>query len=442
MPSECIEVENLLSGMLSPHADELSAISRIGSSQDRVTRYANLLRRVLPGGPLRPVDGVLSRYDGRAYVPVGAKVFQSALLNVLMDMGVGLGDVRRIGSAPLDAVERAAVHPDLRKVAFSNGVLDLDTAMMSDFDPETVAVVSMPYPYDPKAECPMWTAFLERALPDADVRSVLQEFLGMCLIDRTRMSVEKFAILKGGGGNGKSVIFDVVTGVLGQKWVSHYNPDQLCQDKVLAEIGFKFLNVGNDIPRGTSFDSQLKAVFSGQKVEAWKIFEGSRTVSCPPCAFALNELPLFRDVTDAFFRRMLVIDFRSSVKEREQDRTLASRIVERESSGVFSWLMEGRERLISTGGMFTRSEAVDRSCREVRNRVMSVQHPVRAWMERSRLSVLPEFEGQRPVQFTATEIVEMIGASVTRESVLKELSTTGVSSRRSDEHTFNFYKRK
>lgn len=439
MSSECVRVEGLLKGMLQPRMGDMMQIMSSSSASDRQDRYARLLLDVLPKGTLRSVDGVPSMFDGRCLVPLGRGVLQSAVSNVLVSMGVRLGDVRKLYDVPMNALQRSAVRSDMRKISFTNGVLDLDTGEFLDFSPNIASVVSMDYAFDPTADAHRWRQFLEFALPDPEVRRSLQEFMGVSLLNRERMSVEKFALLIGRGSNGKSVIFDVITGVLGPKWVSSCTPDQLSDPKFLAELGFRFVNLGSDIAATSTFDSHLKAVFSGQAVGAWKIYEGMRTVKAPLCAFALNEFPLFKDTTHGFFRRMLVFQFNRVVDEEHQDRTLAARIIAEEASGVFNWLWEGCRRVGNANGRIYEPKVMENARERVRNRIMSVQHPVKAWMERNRYSAVPTSDGQQPESFSATRMVEMCG-SATRQSVLKELGELGISTRKGDEQIYLFYR--
>ena len=67
---------------------------------------------------------------------------------------------------------------------------------------------TLPYCYDPEAECPLWQTFLERVLPDGDAQLLLAEFIGYCLMPRHPL--EKMLLLYGEGLNGKSVTLEVI----------------------------------------------------------------------------------------------------------------------------------------------------------------------------------------------------------------------------------------
>jgi putative DNA primase/helicase len=74
-------------------------------------------------------------------------------------------------------------------------------------------------------------------------------------------------------------------------------------------------------------------------------------------AFNCNELPKDFDHTNAYFRRLLIIPFRVTIPENEQDKTLADKIIKNELAGVFNWIIDGLKRLLKTE-KFTESELV------------------------------------------------------------------------------------
>ena len=67
---------------------------------------------------------------------------------------------------------------------------------------------TLPYSYDPQAECPQWDNFIDRVLPAPDAQQLLREFIGYILMSDHRL--EKMLLLYGEGLNGKSVTLEVV----------------------------------------------------------------------------------------------------------------------------------------------------------------------------------------------------------------------------------------
>src|SRR5262245_33145815 len=60
---------------------------------------------------------------------------------------------------------------------------------------------------------PAWTEFLERILPDPELRAFLQRWFGYCLTGLT--TEHKFVFAWGTGANGKSTMTDTMAGILG-----------------------------------------------------------------------------------------------------------------------------------------------------------------------------------------------------------------------------------
>jgi putative DNA primase/helicase len=105
-------------------------------------------------------------------------------------------------------------------LAHEAGILDLDTGEESAHTPRWFSPVCLPYRYDPAATAPQWEAVLQRNLEgDAERIALLQEWFGYCLARTT--DAQRFLILAGEGGNGKSVILAALQAVLGSENVSN-----------------------------------------------------------------------------------------------------------------------------------------------------------------------------------------------------------------------------
>lgn len=417
---------------------ELERIRGMKGPTDRVDAYCALLRGVVVRSTLCMVGGVVHWWDGRSYRPVTVGELVSVVGNVLADMGVGATDVRRIGNMPYGVLREKEREPSEGMVSFVNGVYDMESGRLLPFSEELVVLWEMPYRCDPSEGCPKWEGFLAEVLPDAAERACLQEFFGMCFLDRGRLSIEKMALLVGTGANGKSVVCEVMRGVIGPSRVSDLSPDQLASDKMVSGLEGKALNFAPDVRRGAAFDSALKALASSQEVTGWRLYSGAVKVKCPPLAFALNEMPWFRDVTPAFFRRLLVFTFGVTIPPERQDRTLAATIVREESPGVFNWLMEGRRRLLEGEGEFTRCESMERVLASLRREAPG-GGPVRRWMQEKGWGAVPAREGQLPVKVGCSVVWRGLGGKVSRNAITREMASLGVKMDRSREMRYWLY---
>lgn len=438
-----------MSGELSSHIRELFSsrssvleeACSVRGAGDRVDALTLVCRDALRASGICYIDGVLHFFNGRYYESCSREDVLVALVNVLVDCGVSPTDVRRMSDMPLSVLSERSF-PRQNLLAFDNGVLALDSLGWIDgFDGSLLVSESLPYGYDPSAGCQVWDAFLSEMIPDRQTRLVLQEFFGMCYLDRARYSVEKFALFVGKGANGKSVIFEVMKRVLGKENVSTLDAAQLTDEKMLPYLKGRRLNFSPDMARSKDFSSALKALASGQDVTARGIFRDAETVKAPPLCFAMNEMPVFRDVTDAFFRRVLLFRFEVQVPAERQDRQLVDRICRTDLPGIFNWVMEGTRRLMKNGGRFSGSGKMDADLGLLRSEVSQSSFPVKAFLEGRGYSLRPVYGGQPFTLVSQNEIDLGLRGAVSRYMITSELKRFGVQTFRSKELFYKVYQR-
>ena len=430
-----------LSELIASNHDRLDEITRSRASQQRVDDYTSLLREILVQSSLCYLNDGLHFFDGRCYVPISEKRASSMVGNLLHDNGVGASDIRRIGDMPFLVLEERRYDIDSNKVCFDNCVLDVRSGNVLSFGTDIRTDYVRPFPYHEDSRCPLWKRFLNEVMPDEDEQACLQEFFGMCYLDRNMLSVEKFAIFVGTGSNGKSVVFDVIKSVIGKDRVSYLSPDQLMNEKQVVSVLGKRLNFAPDIRKGASFDSALKALSSGQDVAGWRLYSGTTVIKCPPLVFALNEMPRFRDVTSAFFRRVMLFSFDVTIPEDRQDRSLASRIIENESSGVFLWMMEGLWRLQERRGVFTYCEKMATNLENLKRRVRNEENPVLQYLDNAGWSVTPVWVGQEITKVSATAIFDGMNHRISKDAITRELTSLGVKRDRGTEVRYFLYRK-
>jgi putative DNA primase/helicase len=62
--------------------------------------------------------------------------------------------------------------------------------------------------------------------------------------------------------------------------------------------------------------------------------------------FNTNKYPINLEYTHAYFRRFIILDFEVIIPDEKQDKNLAKRIISKELSGIFNWVLEGLDRLL------------------------------------------------------------------------------------------------
>jgi putative DNA primase/helicase len=251
------------------------------------------------------------------------------------------------------------IEPNKDIINLQNGLLEWKTGVLHPHTPEFISVVQLPIKYDPKATCPKIDKFLSEILP-SDTLQTVYEWFGYCLIPSTEY--EKTLFLTGSGANGKSVYIKLFEAFIGRENISNVPLQELEDNRFkLAQLYGKMANVFADIPSSAlKKTSTFKTVTSGDSCSAE--FKGKDSFDFRPFArllFSANEMPKSADLTDGFFRRLLVFNFPNKFGEGglKKDPHLLSKITtEAELSGLLNVALTGLKAL-NGQGEFTINES-------------------------------------------------------------------------------------
>ena len=229
--------------------------------------------------------------------------------------------------------------------------------VMREHRREDFLTYQLPFAFDPDADAPVFRAFLNEVQPDKSCQLLLSEYLGYVFTHNLKL--EKAMLLYGTGANGKSVFFEVTNALLGPENVSSYQLQSLTKidSYERASLADKLVNYASEMSGGLE-TSIFKQMTSGEPLPVRQIY-GTPFIMThyAKLLFNCNVLPKEVELTNAFFRRFLIVPFSVTIPEEKQDPTLARRIIESELAGVFNWVLAGLQRLIAQG-KFTESEAV------------------------------------------------------------------------------------
>jgi len=238
------------------------------------------------------------------------------------------------------------------RIVMMNGVFDMDTGKFSsEFNPDDYQLMALPYKYDADADCPRFKQFLEEVCPNEDERSALVEFMGYCLIHHHR--IHNFIVLIGKGENGKDRFCGALITMLGSENVSGMTLQQLAHDRFMA-VGLrdKLANICPDIPPvPIKITSIIKSLTGESSIEVQKKHQNAFTYkNSTKLFFSANQIPDVNDMTDAWFRRVRVIEFPNQflVSNPKRDENLGLKL-DAEVQGIFNLAVEGWQRLKAQG---------------------------------------------------------------------------------------------
>ncbi len=247
-------------------------------------------------------------------------------------------------------------------INLQNGTFEITSKKrgLRKFEQSDFITHQLPFEYDLNATAPMFQKYLNEVLPDIEKQKVLAEFCGYIFIKPSVLKLEKMLILYGTGANGKSVFFEILNALLGSQNICNYSLQSLTDSTgyCRAKIGTKLVNYASEI-NGKLETDVFKQMASGEPIEA-RLPYGDPFIlnDYAKLIFNCNELPKDVEHTNAYFRRFLIIGFDVTIPEDKQDKQLPIKIINKELSGVFNWILEGLDRLLIQKN-FSKCDAID-----------------------------------------------------------------------------------
>lgn len=267
-------------------------------------------------------------------------------------------------------------------VLFQNGVFDLETRTLEEFNPRFIIKNKIPVAYNPTAYSDVADKTLNKiCCNDKNLRLLIEEMMGYCLLRRNELG--KAFILTGGGSNGKSTLLDVLETILGEENISSVALDELNERFKTFQLEGKLANIGDDISNKYIEDnSTFKKLVTGEKVNVERKGKDPFDFNnYSKLIFSANELPRINDLSDGLKRRIIFIPFNAkfSKKDNDYDPWIKDKLLTNSSlEYMLKIALEGLDRILMNKE-FTNCEA----CDEVWSEYEQVNNPVVAFVDES-----------------------------------------------------------
>lgn len=256
---------------------------------------------------------------------------------------------------------------DARYIAFKNGIYDIVTDNMLQFDPTYVITNKIPWNYVPGAYSEIADKTLNKlACNEADTRQLLEEAIGYGFWRRNEL--RKSFMLVGDKKNGKSTYLDMINNVVGDENAANLDVNEIGDKFLTAELFGTLVNIGDDIDKKyNGHTGYLKKLISGSKVQAQKKGRDPfKLVSYTKYYFSANKIPRFDDSTGALLDRFIIIPFNATFSPNDPDFDPYIKY-KLEDDEVMEYLIaigiNGLIRVLKTN-TFTMTEAVMRELKE------------------------------------------------------------------------------
>lgn len=321
-------------------------------------------------------------------------------------------------------------------VFFKNGVYNISTKELEDYNPRLVVTNNISNNYNKNAECPLFLKFINECMcGDEELIKCIQEIMGYTLVDTSK--AQKLFLFYGIGSNGKSVLCDLIIHMLGRDNTSSISLNQFKKDFTASCIVGKKANISSE--NEANFETEkLKAISSGDTITIdVKYKDPYEYRSTCKLIFASNTLPNTLDNTHGFYRRLLIIPFNRVINDSEKDVYLFDKLAD-EIEGIIVWALEGLHRLIENNYKFTESEATKSlllSYRENQDPVYlffkeKLKHEINNKIDKKDLiSTYIEWIKENSIDSNGTESTSKFWKELKRVSLLEGIKIEEVKSR-------------
>jgi putative DNA primase/helicase len=226
-----------------------------------------------------------------------------------------------------------------------NGVVDLHTGTLRGHDRRDRITRMAPVSYDAHARCPQFTEFLERIVPEADVRAFMQRAIGYGLTGLTRE--QSLFFLYGSGSNGKSTLLNIIRRLMGD-YAAHTGSETLmsrregAQTNDLAALqGARFVTTVEVEDGRRMAESLVKELTGGDPITVKFLYKEFFTYTPVFKIFlAANHKPVIRGQDNGIWRRIRLIPFTAHIEDAEKDPNLGDKLWE-ERAGILAWAVCG-----------------------------------------------------------------------------------------------------
>ncbi|MCE4939285.1 DNA primase family protein [Bacillus velezensis] len=272
-----------------------------------------------------------------------------------------------------------------------NGMLSLTTFTLYPHSPEFLSTVQIPIEYNPNATAPHFMSFMKDiTIDDSQLINVHQELVGYWLTVETK--AEKAVYYYGGGANGKSVMASIVTALVGEDNVSSVPLSEFSQTFGMENLIGKSLNIAaeNEMGGKALKTENFKAIVSGDNITINIKYRPAISYR-PYCrlVFLVNNLPDSSDVTEGYFRKIIIVPFPRTFKKEERNVELKNELL-KELPGILNWAIQGLKRLRSNNYQFSECKAI----KETESAYHDEQNPVREFFH----SHVVQVDGSRTKQ--------------------------------------------
>jgi putative DNA primase/helicase len=240
-------------------------------------------------------------------------------------------------------------------LAVKNGVIDLITGEFREGDPSDYLTQCAGTHYDPTARAERWERFISEIFAgDPDLAAFTKRLVGYTLTGLTCEQI--FIFCYGAGRNGKSTLFDVLRALLGDyarntafTTFTRRRGESGHEDDLMSLEGARLVTAVESRSVAQLTDDTLKLIAGSDPITGRRKHEHTRTYFPKYKVWlAANNLPKVGDVTEGFWRKVILLPFNVRFEGAHEEKGLIGRL-RTELPGILNWALEGCREYLRDG---------------------------------------------------------------------------------------------
>lgn len=276
-----------------------------------------IVRHILKSSTIIVIENEAYIYQGGVYrYDRDGSQIKAWIRGCMFDEVVNIHRVNRVYNLLLSEEKLQHDSDDLNRhpktwINCRSGMLDLRTLELHEHRPEYFSLNQVPFDYDPDYMLPAESItidFLDAILPDKEDREMFLEYAGYCL--STYTGFQKYLILFGKGGIGKSVLVKMINRAVGPENMISMTLQALSGRFSSRFLYGKLLDSCADLPSTSMTDTGTLKMIVGEDQVPAEIKGGSSFCFRPyvKLLFSANRIPTSRDEqSNAFYRRLMIL---------------------------------------------------------------------------------------------------------------------------------------
>jgi putative DNA primase/helicase len=223
-------------------------------------------------------------------------------------------------------------------IGFNNGVFDLKDGKIKEFSKEYRLTNKLNIDIDENiTECPTIDKFFADCVGE-EYKSILYDLIAYCLF--RRYPYPKLFFIYGPANTGKSKFLELLEKFLGKDNYCSVEPQDIQKDiHATAQMQFKLANIVSDINYDAMDNiNQVKKITGEDTIKVRNMYrEPYNTKIFAKQIFSTNKLPIVKEKTRAWYRRVYTIEFGNIVQNDKIDRFLMEKLTKKEELMGLGW---------------------------------------------------------------------------------------------------------